>query len=120
MNNKEEIRKKLESRKEKLENILSKIADKNVDLEDDWKARFPEFGHEGSEDALEDAAKEREEYERNRSVEQTLELKLEKIKKAIQRIKRGEYGVCLECEGKIDDERLSIVPEAELCAKCKK
>ncbi len=120
MNKKEGIKKELINRKEKLEEILSKIADKNVDLEDDWKARFPEFGHEGSEDALEDAAKEREEYERNRSVEQTLELKLEKIKKAIQRLEDGKYGLCLECGEKIKDERLSIIPEAELCVECKK
>ena len=43
-----------------------------------------------------------------------------KIKKALERIENGTYGVCEECGGKISDERLKARPVATVCIACKK
>ena len=44
---------------------------------------------------------------------------LEKLDEALERIKDGTYGICQECESKIDKERLEAVPVTKLCYDCK-
>ncbi|HXG31244.1 MAG TPA: RNA polymerase-binding protein DksA [Thermodesulfobacteriota bacterium] len=61
--------------------------------------------------------------ESNRSIElrtRDRERKLlQKILKAIQKIKDGTYGICEECGEEISESRLRVRPEATLCIKCK-
>lgn len=40
------------------------------------------------------------------------------IKQAIERIDRGEYGICQSCGEQISTERLKAVPYSNLCIKC--
>jgi DnaK suppressor protein len=42
-----------------------------------------------------------------------------KVEEALQRIKDGVYGLCLECGGQISAKRLEARPTAELCIECK-
>lgn len=42
------------------------------------------------------------------------------IRKALSRIKIGDYGVCERCGNMIDTDRLMIMPETTLCVKCEK
>lgn len=44
---------------------------------------------------------------------------LKKIKKSIEKIKEGTYGLCDECYYEISFERLRARPVAELCISCK-
>jgi len=44
---------------------------------------------------------------------------LQKILKAIEKIKDGTYGICEECGDDISESRLKVRPEATLCIKCK-
>ena len=44
---------------------------------------------------------------------------LPKIDKALERIQKGEYGVCEDCGGEIGMNRLEVRPFATLCIKCK-
>ncbi len=37
---------------------------------------------------------------------------------ALQRIERGEYGICAQCEENINPKRLDAVPWAALCTQC--
>jgi len=39
---------------------------------------------------------------------------------ALEKIKKGKYGVCESCGKKISQKRLKISPEARLCLKCRK
>ena len=41
-----------------------------------------------------------------------------RIDNALQRIKAGEYGLCLECGIEIPEQRLQAVPYAEYCISC--
>jgi DnaK suppressor protein len=41
-----------------------------------------------------------------------------RLRAAIDRIKDGSYGFCLECEEEIAPKRLKAIPWAELCIHC--
>ena len=43
---------------------------------------------------------------------------IEMIQAALERVERGEYGICQTCGAKIDPERLEIVPCTTECAAC--
>ncbi|OHD53681.1 MAG: hypothetical protein A2Y33_07100 [Spirochaetes bacterium GWF1_51_8] len=42
---------------------------------------------------------------------------LELIRKALQRIKNGNYGKCMACGADIESDRLEAIPYAETCKK---
>lgn len=44
--------------------------------------------------------------------------RLIQVRKALARIKIGKYGLCEKCGNMIDTDRLMVVPESTLCAKC--
>jgi RNA polymerase-binding protein DksA len=44
---------------------------------------------------------------------------LKAIEAAIERIEKGDYGLCMECGDLISEKRLEAVPAAELCINCK-
>lgn len=46
--------------------------------------------------------------------------KLYQVEKALDRIKYGKYGTCEECNKKIGEDRLDIIPETTLCDVCAK
>ena len=41
-----------------------------------------------------------------------------RVRAAIDRLDRGSYGKCLECEEEIAANRLKAIPWAELCVRC--
>lgn len=114
-----QIKSFLEKERNDLRVKLSRFAEENKRIKGDWKTRFPKAGNEKSEDALEDAAKKREEYERDLPVEYLLETKLKSIERALEKFEKGKYGICEKCGKKISEARLEAIPEAQLCIKCK-
>lgn len=46
--------------------------------------------------------------------------KLDNIENALSKIENGNYGICEECKKQIDEERLDILPETNLCSDCAK
>jgi RNA polymerase-binding transcription factor DksA len=120
---KEELIKKFKKRLEKergeIETQLKKFA-KRGKIPDDWETKFPHYNGESGSGALERAADEVEEYENLRSIEQVLEVKLKNINLALEKIKKGKYGICEKCQREIEIERLEAIPEARFCSKCKR
>ncbi len=49
-----------------------------------------------------------------------IEIKIAKMRDALNRIKMNKYGFCLKCKQPIPIERLRAIPEVELCASCQK
>ena len=43
---------------------------------------------------------------------------LAEINEALERLRRGSYGVCEECRRQIPDERLSAQPATRTCVEC--
>ena len=52
------------------------------------------------------------------AIKEQLEEKIKQTKKAIKRIKTGDYGYCENCQNLINTDRLAIYPEATLCIIC--
>jgi RNA polymerase-binding protein DksA len=111
----EKIRLDLEERKKKILADFGDIAKKENDNDpDDFKATFPEYGDKPDENAQEIA-----EYTTNLAEEDMLEKTLRDIDAALERIKKGTYGICKHCNKPIDPRRLMAQPTAGACIDCK-
>lgn len=114
------LKERLEKEKKELEEELKRFAKKDERLEHDWDTRFPHFDGESGEAILEKGADEVEEYSTLLPIEYSLELKLREVNLALERIKKGKYGICEKCGRRIPIERLKACPEASFCLKCRK
>lgn len=110
---------KLEKEKENLEKELQGFAKKDLKLRGDWETKYPQFNGGVGSQKLEEAADEVEEYLTLLPIEAKLELKLQAINLALEKIKKGGYGKCEKCKKEIPIERLKVYPEAKACLKCK-
>jgi len=110
------IKEKLEQDKTKIEGQLEGFAKKDKNLKGDWDTIYPRFNN----NSLEDEANEVEEYGNLLPVENTLEIELEKINKALGKIKDNKYGLCEKCKQPISSARLEVYPQAVYCQKCQK
>jgi DnaK suppressor protein len=116
-----ELKEKLEVQQKEISEQLSRFAKKDDNLKNDWDTKYPKRGGGATgSSALEEAADDVEEYANMLPVEHSLELRLRDIKIALEKIKKGTYGKCENCDKKIDEERLKIYPEARFCVKCDK
>jgi len=111
----EKIQNDLVKRKKKILADLGEIAKKDPALgEDEYKPAFPEYGDKPDENAQEIA-----EYTTNLAEEDMLEKTLRDIDSALDRIKKGTYGICKYCGKPIDPRRLMAQPTAGACIECK-
>lgn len=112
----EEMNTILKADKIRLERELAKFAKPNPHtVEKDFDTRFPNFGDKEDENAAEVA-----EYAANLTIEQDLEKALRDVLGALDRIKKGGYGICKYCKKPIDEKRLRARPDAGTCVECKK
>jgi len=114
------IEDKLKKEKVSVEALLKEFAKKDKELKGDWDTIYPSFNGVSGGGILETEADEFQEYESKLDVEHILELKLRDINLALEKIKKGKYGVCENCGKKISQKRLKVSPEARLCLKCGK
>jgi DnaK suppressor protein len=112
------LKEKLEKEKENIERELEQFAKKDEKLKGDWDTRFPHWDGEAGSSALERAANEVEEYSTLLPIEHSLETRLQNINLALEKIRRGKYGICEKCSKPISVERLKAHPEAKTCSKC--
>jgi len=112
------IQKKLESERTTIEKELERFAKKDEKLKGDWDTLFPKWNGEAGGALLEKAANEVEEYITLLPIEYALETKLKNINLALEKLKKGKYGICEKCGKKINKERLKVCPEARSCLKC--
>ncbi|KKL49353.1 hypothetical protein LCGC14_2316360 [marine sediment metagenome] len=115
----EQFKERLEKEKEEAEKQLKTFADKDENVKGDWDTRFPKWNGGSGGSALETAADAVEEYSSLLPIEHNLELRLQNINNALEKIKKGQYGICEKCKKKIPDKRLEVYPEAGVCMKCK-
>ena len=116
-----ELKEKLEKQKVSIEAELEKFAKKDENLKGDWDTKFPKTDGGGiGGQVLEDAADQVEEYVNLLPIEHSMELRIQDINSALEKIKKGTYGKCENCGKNIDEERLKVLPEARECGKCEK
>ena len=111
----DKIKDLLLSEKTKLESELSKFTAKNPHVKGDYDAQFPEYGDKEDENAQEVA-----QYTADKPMEIALEKELRDVNKSLERLKKGDYGICKYCDKAIDEKRLLARPTSGACVSCKK
>jgi DnaK suppressor protein len=101
--------------KAKLEKELAKFSKKKTDQEGDYDSTFPDYGDKEDENAAEVA-----DYVVNLSLEENLEKSLRDAISALDRLKKGVYGICKYCQNPIEEKRLLARPTSSSCMSCKK
>lgn len=109
----EQNKAKLLAQKEQLRKLLLKEGPEEGkgEFPGDFKPTWPKIGDKEDENASEVS-----QYETSLSLTRDLEEKLTRIEDALMRIEKGTYGIC-KMGDKIEQERLSIIPEADTCIK---
>ncbi len=95
-----------------LEEELKTVGRKNPDDASDWEATKV-----SSDDEIEegDIAENIEQYENNSAVLEQLETRLHEVRKAMEKIEAGTYGICEICNETIEEDRLKANPAATTC-----
>lgn len=70
--------------------------------------------------AIDTEVKEQVGHERAEALKLEMSKNLVRIRKALTKIKIGNYGTCEKCGKMIDTDRLAVMPTAELCLECEK
>jgi len=102
--------------KKELEYFKNKLLEEKKEIEESLKqfSKELDFG-----DELEEEADETEEEIYYEGTKRSQESRLKQINKALSKIRKGKYGICENCGGKIEKKVLEVDPESELCHKCK-
>lgn len=108
----EELKSALLKEKEELEKDLGRIA-KPTDKKGDYETSFEEIGSD-----KDDNATEVDQYTQNLSVETSLEKQLQDVLDALEKMEKGAYGKCENCQKDIPLERLQVNPSAKTCLDC--
>ena len=80
----------------------------------------PDFGSDTEGSLFDEEADEAEELHKNLGEAQTLKERLLNIKNALDKMHKGTYGKCEECDKEIEYEVLNVDPESRWCKAHKK
>ncbi|NOY35512.1 MAG: hypothetical protein GXP44_01150 [bacterium] len=111
----EYFKEKLNKRKAELEKELSVVARKNPDVKGDWEPTQADMNPMVSD--RNEMADTFEEMEERAVVEDSLEEQFDLVVQALERVKKGTYGICETCGEDIDERRLEALPAAKNCVK---
>ena len=111
----EAIKSKLLEEKERLEHDLGGFTSKDVVVADNYKSKFPDFGDDEDENALEVA-----DYSDRLSMEHVLEKQLRDVNIALERIADGTYGIDKYTGEPIDEKRLLARPTSSTNVELKR
>jgi len=106
-------KKKLEEEQERLISELKTVGRINPDNPNDWEPVPSEKGERQAD--FNDMADGIESYEENTAILKQLEIELNEVKHALERIEKGTYGVCEVSNESIEKERLEAYPAAKTC-----
>ena len=109
----EHFKLKLEKELALLETELKSVGHKNPSNPKDWEASSGEVDVNASD--LADIADNIESYESNTAILKPLEKQYNDVKLALDKIKKGTYGICEVSSEPIETERLEANPSARTC-----
>jgi RNA polymerase-binding transcription factor DksA len=104
---------KLEAELKTLETELKSVGHKNPSNPKDWEPSSGEVDINASDAA--DIADNIESYESNTAILKPLEKQYNDVKLALDKITKGEYGICEIAGEPIEKERLEANPAARTC-----
>lgn len=109
---------KYKKQKEALEGEQKRLNDELKATQDN--ASTAEERREGSPfGKREEEATETLELEKRLALENSIRQELASVEHALDKIKKGTYGICDGCGKPIDPARLEALPQATLCMECK-
>ena len=111
--NTEHFKKRLSEEKITLEKELRTVGVQNPKNPSDWEAK--EVAMDVTNNESDELADKMEEYGGNRAINDTLEIRYNQVKRALDKIASGEYGVCEIGGEPIEEERLQADPAAGTC-----
>jgi len=108
----------LEKQKQEIESELQKIAVQSKMDPSEWKSKFEISNSDTGHEAEETKADESEDYGEQFPVAKILAQKLADVNLALDKIAKGTYGKCENCDKDVPPERLDAFPEARVCFDC--
>lgn len=113
--NTEYYKEKLEKELQIVEQELRSIATQDPKNSHNWEATETKMDVMSAAADPNEAADKQEEYTENRAITDQLEIRYNNIKRALEKMSDGSYGMC-EISGKpIEPERLEANPAARTC-----
>jgi RNA polymerase-binding transcription factor DksA len=109
---------RLEKEKKDLEAQLGGIANPNQEQRDEWKAKYPSSESDSGHENLETKADESDQYGARIALTENLTRQLANVDLALEKIQKGFYGKCENCDQEISIERLEVLPTARFCFGC--
>lgn len=106
---------KLEQEKNKLEQELATVGQKNPSNASDWQGREPDLDTDPADE--EELADAKEGFETNSAIVDQLEIRLLEVTTALGKIEVGTFGICTVCGEHIEEDRLNANPAAPTCKK---
>lgn len=106
----DELKQSLEKEKKELTEGLQSFSAKDKNLEGDWDTKYQNMGNDWDSNSQEVT-----EYATKIPIEHKLELKLQDVGNALEKISKGTYGICEKCGEPINEERLKANPSARNC-----
>jgi len=100
----------IDTRKAALEARLAELQGRLVRIEDELE--------QPASDNFSEQATEREDEEVLEDLGAAGVQEIRRIEAALDRIRQGTYGTCVNCGDPIDEKRLDAVPATPLCADC--
>lgn len=98
--------------KNRLETELATIGRKNPENPDDWEAT-PSFTEDSAD--LNDFSDSIDNFETNTAILKQLETQLNDVIDALEKIEKGNYGLCEVSGEQIEEDRLEANPAARTC-----
>ncbi len=111
--NTDHFKSKLEAELKLVEGELKTVGAQNPKNPADWEGKEVEMDVTNNED--DELGDKMEEYGENRAINDTLEIRYNNIKRALDKIAKGTYGVCEVGGEKIEEDRLEANPAARTC-----
>ena len=111
----EQFKKKLLAEKTVLEGELTELGQKNPNNPNDWQASTENIQVDPADEN--EVADKLEEYEGNAAIIRQLESQLKDVNDALERLEKGNYGICEICGKPIEKDRLEANPSARVSIK---
>jgi len=107
-----------------IESLKKKLTSEQADLERQlaaYKSEDPLLDPEQTaSNTIDDAITVSEGHDRIVATRLELKQKLAETKEALAKIDKGTYGICENCNKKINEARLKALPTARLCLDCER
>ena len=109
------VKQKLEAEFATVEQELKSVGVQNPKNPSDWEATERQMDVVNATQDPNEAADKQEEYVENRAIVDQLEIRYNSIKRALQKIEKGTYGICEISGHPIEKDRLEANPAARTC-----